>query len=211
MSVNMIKQSAKAGNLTLKADVDALLLELGVEPVRYYGGTLVAKTPITSETVAYVREVTAADATMAIERAHAAFLEWRLIPSPKRGELVRLLGEELRTNKRPRSTRFYRGRQDRVRRSRRSPGDDRHLRLRRGSFPAALRLDDSHGAQRAPYGRRPGIRSVSPASSRRSTSRSRSGHGMPRWHWSAATAASGSLRKRLLSLLWRRKRCLAAP
>src|ERR1700738_689429 len=25
--------------------------------------------------------------------------EWRLIPSPKRGELVRLLGEELRTNK----------------------------------------------------------------------------------------------------------------
>ena len=100
MSVNMIKQSAKAGNLTLKADVDALLLELGVEPVRYNGGTLVAKTPITGETVAHVREVTAADATMAIEKAHAAFLEWRLIPSPKRGELVRLLGEELRTNKR---------------------------------------------------------------------------------------------------------------
>ena len=100
MSVNMIKQSAKAGNLTLKADVDALLLELGVEPVRKNGGTLVAKTPITGETVAHVREVTAADATMAIEKAHAAFLEWRLIPSPKRGELVRLLGEELRTNKR---------------------------------------------------------------------------------------------------------------
>jgi aldehyde dehydrogenase (NAD+) len=97
----MIKQSTKAGNLTLKADVDALLLELGVEPVRYKGGTLVAKTPITGETVAHVREVTAADATMAIEKAHAAFLEWRLIPSPKRGELVRLLGEELRTNKRP--------------------------------------------------------------------------------------------------------------
>jgi L-aminoadipate-semialdehyde dehydrogenase len=100
MSVNMIKQSAKAGNLTLKAGVDALLLELGVEPARYNGGTLVAKTPITGETVAHVREVTAADATMAIGKAHAAFLEWRLIPSPKRGELVRLLGEELRTNKR---------------------------------------------------------------------------------------------------------------
>jgi hypothetical protein len=26
-----------AGNLTLKADIDALLLELGVEPVRYNG------------------------------------------------------------------------------------------------------------------------------------------------------------------------------
>src|SRR6202023_1209730 len=39
-------------------------------------------------------------ATMEIEKAHAAFLEWRLIPGPKRGELVRLLGEELRANKR---------------------------------------------------------------------------------------------------------------
>ena len=100
MSVNMIKQSAKVGNLTLKADVDALLLELGVEPVRYNGGTPVAKTPITGETMAHVREVTAADATVAIEKAHAAFLEWRLVPAPKRGELVRLLGEELRANKR---------------------------------------------------------------------------------------------------------------
>ena len=69
-------------------------------PIGYTGGTLVAKTPITGETVAHVREVDAAGATSTIEKAHAAFLEWRLIPSPKRGELVRLLGEELRTNKR---------------------------------------------------------------------------------------------------------------
>ena len=31
--------------------------------------------------------------------AHAAFLAWRLVPAPKRGELVRLLGEELRAHK----------------------------------------------------------------------------------------------------------------
>ena len=100
MSVNTIKPSAQAGNLSLKAEVDALLVELGVEPVSYTGGTLVAKTPITGETVAHVREVDAAGATSTIEKAHAAFLEWRLIPSPKRGELVRLLGKELRSNKR---------------------------------------------------------------------------------------------------------------
>jgi aldehyde dehydrogenase (NAD+) len=64
------------------------------------GGTLVAKTPITGETVAHVREVDAAGATSAIEKAHAAFLEWRLVPAPKRGELVRLFGEELRANRR---------------------------------------------------------------------------------------------------------------
>ena len=41
----------------------------------------------------------AADAATTIENAHAAFLEWRLVPAPKRGELVRLLGEELRAHK----------------------------------------------------------------------------------------------------------------
>src|ERR1700693_4722219 len=100
MSVNMIKQSAQTENLSPKPEVDPLLVELGVEPVSYTGGTLVAKTPITGETVAHVREVDAGGATSAIEKAHADFLEWRLIPSPKRGELVRLLGKELRSNKR---------------------------------------------------------------------------------------------------------------
>jgi aldehyde dehydrogenase (NAD+) len=100
MSVNTIKQSAGTGKLTRKAEVDELLTELGVEPIRYTGGTLAAKSPITGETVAHVREITKADTTSAIQKAHAAFLEWRLIPAPKRGELVRLLGEELRANKR---------------------------------------------------------------------------------------------------------------
>src|SRR5581483_4991487 len=35
----------------------------------------------------------------AIERAQEAFLEWRNIPAPKRGELVYLFGEELRAAK----------------------------------------------------------------------------------------------------------------
>src|ERR1700677_3731543 len=100
MSVNMIKQSAQTENLMLKAEVDTLLVELGVEPASYTGGTLVAKTRITGETVARVREVDAAGTISAIEKSHAAFLEWRVVPAPKRGELVRLLGEELRANKR---------------------------------------------------------------------------------------------------------------
>jgi aldehyde dehydrogenase (NAD+) len=37
----------------------------------------------------------------AAERAAKAFLEWRTVPAPRRGELVRLLGEELRTAKEP--------------------------------------------------------------------------------------------------------------
>ena len=34
-----------------------------------------------------------------IERAQSAFLAWREVPAPRRGELVRLLGEELRASK----------------------------------------------------------------------------------------------------------------
>ena len=99
MPVDTIKPSAPAENLSLKSEVDALLRELGVDPISHSGGTLVARTPITGETVAHVRQVDAAGAAAAIDRAHAAFLAWRLVPAPKRGELVRLLGEELRTSK----------------------------------------------------------------------------------------------------------------
>ena len=35
------------------------------------------------------------------DRAQAAFLQWRTVPAPRRGELVRLLGEELRAAKVP--------------------------------------------------------------------------------------------------------------
>jgi len=99
MSVESIKPSAESGTISLKSEVDALLLQLGVDPLSHHGGTLVAKTPITGETVAHVREIDAAGAAAAIDKAHAAFLAWRLVPAPKRGELARLLGEELRASK----------------------------------------------------------------------------------------------------------------
>ena len=35
----------------------------------------------------------------AIGRAARAFVAWRGVPAPKRGELIRLLGEELRASK----------------------------------------------------------------------------------------------------------------
>ena len=55
MPVDTIKPSAPAENLSLKSEVDALLLALGVDPISHSGGTLVARTPITAEPVADVR------------------------------------------------------------------------------------------------------------------------------------------------------------
>ena len=57
------------------------------------------RSPINGQTIATIAEAGAKDVTAAVGRAHAAFLEWRHVPAPKRGELVRLLGEELRKSK----------------------------------------------------------------------------------------------------------------
>ena len=60
---------------------------------------LAARSPITGETVACLRRTSAEEAEAAIGRAHEAFSAWRLVPAPRRGEFVRLLGEELRAAK----------------------------------------------------------------------------------------------------------------
>jgi aldehyde dehydrogenase (NAD+) len=86
-------------SLGFAAEVEQLLGSLDIDPAEYQGGTLAARSPITGEVVAQVREISAAGAAAEIEKAHAAFLEWRLVPAPKRGELVRLFGEELRAQK----------------------------------------------------------------------------------------------------------------
>jgi aldehyde dehydrogenase (NAD+) len=78
------------------AEAARLLERLGVGPAR---GELVARTPITGEEIASLATATPAGANAAIEAAHRAFLDWRSVPAPRRGELVRLLGEELRSAK----------------------------------------------------------------------------------------------------------------
>jgi aldehyde dehydrogenase (NAD+) len=98
MSVKSAPQT-QAHNADLAAEADRLLTALGVNRDSYTEGTLAVQTPVTGKTIARVKEISAGDAAAQIEKAHLAFLEWRLVPAPKRGELVRLFGEELRANK----------------------------------------------------------------------------------------------------------------
>ncbi|USQ93954.1 L-piperidine-6-carboxylate dehydrogenase [Caulobacter sp. RL271] len=81
------------------ADARALLARLGVDPAVLDGGSLAARSPVTGEVMARLREHTAGEAASAIETAHQAYLAWRKVPAPRRGELVRLLGEALRAAK----------------------------------------------------------------------------------------------------------------
>jgi aldehyde dehydrogenase (NAD+) len=80
----------------IAAEVHTLLTELGVPAPAFTQGDLLAQTPITGEVLARVPQKSAADATEAIERAQQAAKAWRNVPAPRRGELIRLLGEELR-------------------------------------------------------------------------------------------------------------------
>lgn len=62
-------------------------------------GELKIKSPIDGEDIASTNQIQAMDATRISDRAKEAFLEWRKVPAPVRGEFVRLLGEALREHK----------------------------------------------------------------------------------------------------------------
>jgi aldehyde dehydrogenase (NAD+) len=75
--------------------------ELGVDLKKYTGRGLAVHTPIDGSKLASLKTDSAADLNDKIKKASAAFKMWREVPAPKRGELIRLLGEELRRHKEP--------------------------------------------------------------------------------------------------------------
>lgn len=77
----------------------SLAARLGVDLAAHAGADIVVRTPVTGEAIAGLRACTAAEAGAAVERAHRAFLDWRLVPAPRRGEVVRAFGELLRARK----------------------------------------------------------------------------------------------------------------
>ncbi len=75
-----------------------LLHTLGVPAAALSGGELRARSPIDGQTLAMVHAATPQAMAAAIGQAQAAFLAWRLVPAPRRGELLRLLGATLRVH-----------------------------------------------------------------------------------------------------------------
>ncbi len=63
------------------------------------GGPLVVNSPITGEAIARLKTHSVADADAALGAAKDAYKVWRSVPAPRRGELVRLLGNHLREKK----------------------------------------------------------------------------------------------------------------
>jgi aldehyde dehydrogenase (NAD+) len=63
------------------------------------GGVLESISPATGEVLARIRMAAPADYEAVMQRASETFLRWRLLPAPKRGEIVREIGNELRAHK----------------------------------------------------------------------------------------------------------------
>lgn len=93
-------------------DISSDLYQLGIKPENdgFCTGTNWQKTdgnlvesfsPSDGRLIARVRQVSVADYFEIIEIAKSAFKKWRRVPAPKRGEIVRQIGLELRKYKEP--------------------------------------------------------------------------------------------------------------
>ncbi len=72
---------------------------LGLEKATVADGNLDVFTPIDGTKIAAVHMDNVADVDVKIAQSQEAFLAWRQVPAPRRGELVRLLGGKLREKK----------------------------------------------------------------------------------------------------------------
>ncbi len=80
-------------------NIQSLLQELGVDLSGHEGADLTARSPIDGSTLARLATDGPEQVALKLARAQSAFLAWRQVPAPRRGELLRLFGEELRAHK----------------------------------------------------------------------------------------------------------------
>ena len=82
-------------------DISAPLrgVAVGGKFVAAHGESFAALNPATGETLATVRGASAADYEAAVANSVATFERWRMLPPPRRGEIVRQIGDALRKHR----------------------------------------------------------------------------------------------------------------
>ncbi|MBS1657625.1 MAG: aldehyde dehydrogenase family protein, partial [Bacteroidetes bacterium] len=73
----------------------------GTEWLETSGELIESFSPVDGALIGKVKTASREDYEMVMARAQKAFTEWRRVPAPKRGEVVRQIGDELRRNKEP--------------------------------------------------------------------------------------------------------------
>jgi aldehyde dehydrogenase (NAD+) len=82
-------------------DTSSILSSLDVDLAAFKGDDLAARSPIDGAEIARLKAHSRDEVATMIAKADAAFTAWRNVPAPRRGELVRLFGEELRAAREP--------------------------------------------------------------------------------------------------------------
>ncbi|WP_316844776.1 aldehyde dehydrogenase family protein [Pedobacter psychrodurus] len=95
----------------MTTDIQSILNKLGIKASNaaystgsIWGGesntdTLESFSPVDGKLIASAKVAGSADYEAVVLKAQSAFKEWRTVPSPKRGEIVRQFGDALRENK----------------------------------------------------------------------------------------------------------------
>ncbi len=73
----------------------------GTEWLETTGEIIPSYSPADGSLIGNIRQATADDYEKIIREAQCAFIQWRMVPAPKRGEIVRQIGNELRKYKEP--------------------------------------------------------------------------------------------------------------
>ena len=98
--------------MSLQAEIKEILKQLGIQEnnqgastgahwLTTSGASIASVSPVDAQVIANVTMANAAEYNQVIEKAQAAFVEWRKVPAPKRGEIVRQLAERIRFYKEP--------------------------------------------------------------------------------------------------------------
>src|SRR5689334_17716806 len=82
-------------------DIAPILAELDLDLAAFKGHDLPARSPIDGAEIARLKAHSREEVAALVKRADEAFEAWRTVPAPRRGELVRLFGEELRAAREP--------------------------------------------------------------------------------------------------------------
>ncbi|MGH3974252.1 MAG: aldehyde dehydrogenase family protein, partial [Pseudonocardiaceae bacterium] len=77
---------------------DRILQAVGLDPGDLAGGELIVRGPIDGAVIGRLVPTSPRALDAAVGRAVSTFARWRSVPAPKRGELVRLFGQELRAH-----------------------------------------------------------------------------------------------------------------
>lgn len=85
-------------------NIDKLFQDLGLDPTSLRSGDLIVRSPIDGSELGQLHSHKTPEIEEMIRNAVQAFKEWRVVPAPQRGELIRLFGEVLRAYKEPLGT-----------------------------------------------------------------------------------------------------------